>query len=305
MAPHATIPLSAEPSPHSYSSRYSKSASLSPARIPDHESSHWLPPSANITQEGYEPTCDTGPLLMQGRVTDATSTHQRAYPVASLPLRMNFVSDTTPFTRRPVPLTTDSQLHSQIPLTATALAALTSFSPRTEYTMGGNYVSHRDDSERRSWQNHNMIPVPNLVHEYPSHGVSSYRPADTTAQFSQILPESSYPSQIGHMTGPMEASPNTAGDSPSPPAMNLGRRGSSGNNIGPPNKYNNLACYSCRGRKIGCDRPMEGSADMTCYQCATRQLKCEYPMESRRGQRMRSTRKQQVPKFGHDVNFAT
>ncbi|KAK0479353.1 hypothetical protein IW261DRAFT_1608193 [Armillaria novae-zelandiae] len=159
-----------------------------------------------------------------------------------------------------------------IPLTATALAALASFSPRTEYTMGGNYVSHCHDRECRSWQNHNMIPVPTLVHEYPSHGVSSYCPADTTAQFSQydnspqqhqlhmvpnhpyfssttdsssgavvspipsfpasmnsffhtnaqILAESFYPSQIGHMPGPMEGSPNTAGDSPSPPAMNLG-----------------------------------------------------------------------------------
>ncbi|KAK0211598.1 hypothetical protein IW262DRAFT_1413254 [Armillaria fumosa] len=122
---------------------------------------------------------------------------------------------------------------------------------------------------------------------------------------AQIMAESSYPSQIGHIPGPMEWSPNTAGDSPSPPAMNLGQRGSPGSNVGPPNKSSNLACYFCRGRKIACGRPLEGSADMTCNQCARRQLKCEYPAESRRGQHKRPTRKQQVQKSGHDVNFAT
>ncbi|KAK0239379.1 hypothetical protein EDD85DRAFT_735865, partial [Armillaria nabsnona] len=54
-----------------------------------------------------------------------------------------------------------------------------------------------------------------------------------------------------------------------------------------PNKSSNLACFFCRGRKIACGRPMEGSADMTCNQCARRQLTCEYPAESRRGQHKR------------------
>ncbi|SJL17427.1 uncharacterized protein ARMOST_20977 [Armillaria ostoyae] len=354
MALHTTVPLTAEPSPHSYPPRRPKSGSLSPSRIfLDDGSSHWLPPPANITQGGYGLSCDTEPFLMQGVAADATSTHQGAYSVASSPLSMNFDSGTTPFTRRPLQLTTDSQFHPQIPLTAAAAAGFTGLSSHTEYTMGGNYVSHCDNSERGSWQNHNIIPAPTLVHEYPSYGVSSFRLADPTARSSQynnspqqhqlhtvpnhlhfnytdafseaiaspvpsfpasmnsffntdaqIMAESSYPGQIGHMPGPMEWSPNTNGDSPSPPAMNLGRRGSTGSNVGPPNKSSNLACYFCRGRKIACGRPMESSADMTCNQCARRQLKCEYPAESRRGQHKRPTRKQRAPTSGHDVNFA-
>ncbi len=52
--------------------------------------------------------------------------------------------------------------------------------------MGGNYVSQRDDSERGSWQNHNIIPAPTLVHEYPSYGVSGFCLADPAARSSQV-----------------------------------------------------------------------------------------------------------------------
>ncbi|KAG7442437.1 uncharacterized protein BT62DRAFT_905954 [Guyanagaster necrorhizus] len=84
--------------------------------------------------------------------------------------------------------------------------------------------------------------------------------------------------------------------------MILGRRGSTGS-CGSPNKSSNLACFFCRGRKIACGKPIEGSADMTCNQCARRRFKCEYPAESRRGQHKRSPRKR-APNLGHEVNFA-
>ncbi|KAG6829170.1 hypothetical protein H0H92_005425 [Tricholoma furcatifolium] len=46
-----------------------------------------------------------------------------------------------------------------------------------------------------------------------------------------------------------------------------------------------LACFFCRGRKIACRPPPNGSTDPTCNQCERRGQKCFYPTENRRGQR--------------------
>ncbi|KAG6856068.1 hypothetical protein H0H87_007724 [Tephrocybe sp. NHM501043] len=46
-----------------------------------------------------------------------------------------------------------------------------------------------------------------------------------------------------------------------------------------------LACFFCRGRKIACGPPPNGSQDPTCNQCSRRGLTCNYPTENRRGQR--------------------
>ncbi|KAG6876598.1 hypothetical protein C0992_012306 [Termitomyces sp. T32_za158] len=50
-----------------------------------------------------------------------------------------------------------------------------------------------------------------------------------------------------------------------------------------------MACLFCRGRKIACGPPPQGSDDPTCNQCARRGLACRYPTESRRGQRKKKT----------------
>ncbi|KAF7342382.1 hypothetical protein MVEN_01827100 [Mycena venus] len=67
-----------------------------------------------------------------------------------------------------------------------------------------------------------------------------------------------------------------------------------------------MACFFCRERKIGCQRPPEDEPDQTCNQCARRDRVCEYPTESRRGQhnRMRclekkSTKTDQDGPSGH------
>ncbi|KAK0211375.1 hypothetical protein DFS33DRAFT_1379345 [Desarmillaria ectypa] len=315
MALHTTVPLTTESGVHSCSPTRQESESLSPLPIfLDDGSSHWLPPPADITQGGYGLDCDLEPFSIQGGAAGATSAHQSAYTGASSPFSQNFDSSTTLFTRRPLQQRTDSQFYSHIPLTATAAAGVSGFSSHTEYPMGGNYVSLRDDSERGSWQNRNIIPAPTLLDEYTSYGVSStFGLADPTGRSSQYInspqqhqlhtvpnhlhfnytesfaeaiaspipsfPASthgffntdaqdmagqSYSGQIERMSGPMGWSPNTNGDSPSPPVLNLGRRESTGSNSGPQNKSSNLACFFCRGRKIACGRPMEGSADMTC-----------------------------------------
>ncbi|KAF9021741.1 hypothetical protein BDZ89DRAFT_1198342 [Hymenopellis radicata] len=68
-----------------------------------------------------------------------------------------------------------------------------------------------------------------------------------------------------------------------------------------------LACFFCRGRKIACGRPMDGSLDMTCNQCSRRGIACQYPTTSRRGQHKRSKKKvgmQNMPvSLGHEVSM--
>ncbi|KAF8915111.1 hypothetical protein CPB85DRAFT_1295717 [Mucidula mucida] len=70
---------------------------------------------------------------------------------------------------------------------------------------------------------------------------------------------------------------------------------------------NYLACFFCRGRKIACGRPMDGSLDMTCNQCSRRGIECRYPTTSRRGQHKRSKKKVGMQGMsissGHDVTM--